>query len=120
LAKTLAQVNAQIAKLQKEAQTLKSKEVSGVVRRIREAIEHYGLTADDLGLSRTRVVKRREAVTPASGKPGRKRRGALRSAGVVKFRDEEGRTWTGHGRAPNWYKAALESGKAPEDLRVKE
>ena len=91
-----------------------------MVKRIREAIEHYGLTADDLGLTRSRAVKRRGATKPAASKPERKPRKARSPAGVVKYRDEEGRTWTGHGRAPNWYKAALQAGKVPEDLRVKE
>ena len=49
MAKTIAQLNAQIAKLQKEADALKEKEVAGVVARMKVAIEHYGLTAADLG-----------------------------------------------------------------------
>jgi len=36
----------------------------------------------------------------------------------VKYRDEEGRTWTGRGKRPNWFKAALEAGKKPEDFAV--
>jgi DNA-binding protein H-NS len=51
MAKTITQINAQIAKLQKEAEALKMKEVPGVVARIKAAIEHYGLTAFDLGFS---------------------------------------------------------------------
>jgi len=47
---TLAALNAQIAKLQAQAEALRSKEVAGVIARIREAIVHHGLTAADLGL----------------------------------------------------------------------
>ena len=51
MAKTLSQLNDQIAKLQKQADALKAKEAVGVVERIKQAIAHYGLTAADLGLS---------------------------------------------------------------------
>jgi DNA-binding protein H-NS len=48
MAKTYSQVKRQIAKLQREADALKKKEVVGVVARIKEAIQHYELTAADL------------------------------------------------------------------------
>lgn len=111
MARTLAQLNRQIAKLQRQADDLKHQEVKGVITRIREAIEHYGLTAGDLGLTGA-----------ASAKPGRKmpaaKAGTVRQPAPVKFRDEAGNTWSGRGKRPNWFKAALESGKAPEDLLV--
>ena len=40
MAKTYSQMQKQIAKLQREADALKNKEVGGVVARIKEAIEH--------------------------------------------------------------------------------
>ena len=59
MAKTLTQLHAQIAKLQKEAEALKAKEIAGVVERIKVAIEHYGLTPADLGFTgrTTKAVK---------------------------------------------------------------
>ena len=45
MAKTYSQMQEQIAKLQREADALRKKEVGGVVARIKEAIKHYELTA---------------------------------------------------------------------------
>ena len=46
MAKSYGQLQAQIQKLQAEAEALKAKEVDGVIARIRTAIEHYGITPD--------------------------------------------------------------------------
>jgi DNA-binding protein H-NS len=114
MAKTIAQINAQIAKLQKEAEALKVKEVPDVVARIKVAIEYYGLTATDLGFSE-RVTKTVKPVVKVVAKKAQKI-AAKKSSGVIRFRDDAGHTWTGHGQRPNWYKAAIEAGKSPESL----
>ena len=38
------------------------------------------------------------------------------TAGVIKYRDEAGNAWTGRGKRPQWYLAALASGKTAEQL----
>ena len=116
MAKTLTQLNAQIAKLQKEVEAVKAKEAIGVIERIKEAIAHYGLTAGDLGFS-GRGTKAAETAGKVVARKKRKK-AAKRPAGVIRYRDEAGNTWTGHGKRPRWYLAALESGKTPEDLEV--
>ncbi|MEY8875571.1 MAG: H-NS family nucleoid-associated regulatory protein [Leptothrix sp. (in: b-proteobacteria)] len=37
---------------------------------------------------------------------------------VIKFRDEAGNSWTGHGKRPNWFKDAIAAGKTAADLAV--
>jgi DNA-binding protein H-NS len=108
--KTLAQIEKQIATLKRQADDIRQQEVAGVIARIKEAIAHYSLTAADLGLS-------------LNAKPGRKPKAAskahkAKSAGVVKYRDDAGHTWSGHGRRPQWFLDALASGKAEADLRA--
>ena len=115
--KSLSQVTAQIEKLQREAKTLKEREVKVVIARIKEAIGHYGLTASDLGLTGSRSAKRGTAAKAAGKK--RAKPGARKATGVPKYQSPDGRTWTGHGRAPNWYKEALAAGSAAESLLVK-
>ena len=122
MAKSLAQVNAQIAKLQREADALKAKEVAGVVSRIKEAIAIYGLTSADLFDDAVAAVKpaarqKRAAAAPVAGKKAPKA-AAKKSESQIKYRDEDGHTWTGHGKRPNWFKAAIEAGKKPEDPAV--
>ena len=116
MAKTIAQINAQIEKLQKQADVLKTKEVAGVVARIKVAIEHYGLTAADLGFS-GRATKTVKPVVKVVAKKARKK-AAKRTTGVIRYRDDAGHTWTGNGKRPNWYLAAIEAGKTPESLAV--
>lgn len=109
--KTLAQIQKQIATLEAQAEAIKKKEVGGIIARIKEAIAHYGLTAADLGLS-GKAPKAAKAAKPGR-KPGRKKAG---KSGVIKYRDDAGNSWTGHGRRPQWFVAALASGKKAEDL----
>jgi len=124
--KSLKQVLSQIEKLQKEAEALRTKEISGVVARIREAIEHYSLTPEELFGSGVKKAARRgrPAGAAAAAKGGRKaagQRGASgrQSMGSPKYHDGAGRTWTGVGKRPNWFKEALASGKKAEDLLVR-
>jgi DNA-binding protein H-NS len=110
MTKSLAQLNKQIAALQAQAESIKKKEAAGVITRIKEAIAHYGLTAADLGLA-GKTPKAAKAPKPGR-KPGRKK---AAKTGVIKYRDGAN-TWTGHGRRPQWYVAAIAAGKKPEDL----
>ena len=118
---TLAALNAQIAALQVQADALRKQEVAEVVAKIKDAIAHYGLTAADLGLA---TGARKNAKLPAAGGgkqagKGRKKAGPKPSARTVKFKDDQGNTWGGMGKRPAWFKAALASGKTPEELLAK-
>lgn len=114
MAKSLAQLQKEIAALQRQADDIKQKEVKDVIARVKEAISFYGLTAADLGLGGAK----RGPKPGAAKKVARKGRGAgkKKGAGKVKFRDENGNTWTGHGRRPQWFIDAVASGKSPEQL----
>lgn len=112
--KTLVQIQKQIAQLQEQAKAIRQKEISGVVARIREAISHYGLTAEDLGLAGASGGRKARKPRKAAAKKGR--RGGAKAASVVKYRDEAGNTWTGRGRRPKWFTDALAAGKTPEQL----
>jgi DNA-binding protein H-NS len=112
---TLQQLNAQIERLQMEADALKKKEVAEVIAKIKDAIAHYRLTAADLGLvgrGKVRLMKAGKS-TDAKANPGKKK-----TAGVIRFRDKAGNSWTGHGRRPAWFVAAIAAGVRPEELAV--
>jgi DNA-binding protein H-NS len=114
--KSLTQLTAQIEKLQKQAQAIKAKELDDVISRIKEAIGHYGLTAADLGLTRSRAAKS-AAAGKAAAKKGKT--GKARKTGAIMFRSVDGqRGWTGRGRAPNWFKQAIAEGASKESLLV--
>jgi len=136
MAKTLNQIESQIAQLQREAQALRAKEVADVVDRIQQAIAHYGLTAVDLFGNHKLAPKKRAIGTASSSAVDLANSGATKSASKpatksaakatekkppapAKYRDDAGHSWSGHGKRPNWYKAAIASGKTPQDLEIK-
>ena len=115
MAKTYSQVQKQIAKLQREADALKKKEVGGVIARIKDAIAHYGLTAEDLFAGQ----KARQSAG-SDGVAKSSTRTALTGRKVpIKYRDENGNTWTSRGSQPRWLVAALEKGRKIEEFLVK-
>ena len=116
MTKSYLQIVKQIETLKIEAEKLRKQEVDGVVKRIREAIEHYGLTAADLGLGTSAAKKGK---LPVAAKKRRGKGKAAKAAAVVKFRDEAGNTWGGRGKRPQWLRDALGAGKQLSDFLVK-
>ena len=116
MTKTYAQIVKQIEILKLDAEKVRRKEIEGVVGRIREAIEVYGLTAEDLGFGGKAKAKGGKVAAPAR-KRGRK--AAPKAAGVVKFRNDSGGTWAGRGKRPQWLRDALAAGKTLQDFAVK-
>lgn len=128
---SLIDLNRKIAKLQKQADAIKNREKKGVIERIRQAILHYELTPADL-FSETGEPARRgrrsansnsgldalsagAALKPRRGRPV----GAVSRKPVpIRYRDEEGNTWTGRGKLPNWLKTHMENGRRQEDFLV--
>jgi DNA-binding protein H-NS len=99
--KTYTQIQAEIAKLERQANAARKGEVTGVVKKIKDAIAAYGLTAEELGFSggkgATKTTAKRAAKAPKNGKPA--------TVGVAKYRDPAtGKTWTGRGKPPDWIK----------------
>jgi DNA-binding protein H-NS len=127
--KSLARIEKEIEALEREAEALRKKEAAGVIARIKEAIAHYHLSAQDLGLASEPRGRRGVARGSRRARPeGRQlSNGALakamgstqrRASSHVQYKDEAGNTWSGRGRRPEWLKAALQSGKSLDDLRA--
>ena len=101
--------------LRQQGEDLKRKEIPGVVARMKEAIDHYGLTAADLGLApigRVGYKKRGNAVAKKAVKVGK------RGPSVIKYRDAAGHAWSGFGPRPKWFKEALASGVSEDALKA--
>lgn len=118
--KTYAVLQAEIEKLQAQAEAVRQSELEGVIARIREAIEFYGLKPQDLGFTARGAAK----AVPAEGKVRRRRgAGAKRKVAAVqkapRFRDAQGNVWVGRGPRPKWLREALASGKTLEDFAVR-
>lgn len=104
MAQSYIQLQRQIESLQKQADKIRQQEVVGVIDRIKVAIAHYGLTAEQLGLAANRARK-----GPAQGK-----RGA--SSSSAKYADGAGGSWSGRGPRPRWLREALASGRSLQDF----
>ena len=117
MAKTLQGLMKQIDQLQKQADALRSREKAGVVARIKEAIAHYGIGEEELfGKSPAKSARK----AGAAAKPAARARkvAAKKPGGNAKYSDGAGRTWSGVGKRPNWFKEALAAGKQAEELLI--
>jgi DNA-binding protein H-NS len=103
MTKTYLQIQKEIAALQSKAERLREQEAAGVAAKIREAIAVYGFSVADLFGN---------AAQPGGGKS----KAARTRAPKPKYADGNGNAWGGRGPRPRWFKAAIESGKTPEDL----
>jgi DNA-binding protein H-NS len=113
MTKTYLQVIKQIEGLQAEADKLRRKEIQGVVARIREAIEHYQLSAADLGFDAA-AAKRAVARKARKSAPAK----VAAAAPAAKYRDETGRVWGGRGPRPKWLREAITAGRKLEEFKV--
>jgi DNA-binding protein H-NS len=98
---TYKAVMAQIEKLKHKAEQMRQAEIKGVADRIRDAMAHYGLTAEDLRLAGKAATGKSPAKKAA--KTGKKQAKVAANPGAPKYRDAAtGKTWTGRGKPPNW------------------
>ena len=119
MAQTYSQIQAQIAKLQADADRLRKSEQADVIMKIRKAIEAYGITPEDLftgksskaGAKSTSAFKSKPAPTPKSKS---KSKGDL----TPRFADGNGNTWVGRGPRPLWLRDAVKRGKSLADFAV--
>jgi DNA-binding protein H-NS len=89
---TYTELREQAARLLAEAEEMRRIEITEVIADIRQKMQTYGLTTQDLGL-----VTKSKHVGPAT---------------TVKYRGPNGETWVGgRGRKPDWILAAIKAGK---------
>lgn len=121
MALSLADLNNKIIKLQAQANEIRRKDRKLVIEQVRQAIALYDLDPADLFAApgakkgRGRPVAAGEAPVPRRGRPAGIKN---RKPPAVKYRDDEGNTWTGRGIQPKWLKAHIESGRSIEDFAV--
>lgn len=119
MAQTYAQIQKQIEQLQKQADALRSEEVTGVIERIKQAIAAYDLTADQLGFGSAQGSTSKGATSPTT-KPATKTQAKTKSKGNGKamFRDKDGKMWVGRGPRPLWLREALQAGHDLNEYRI--
>jgi DNA-binding protein H-NS len=116
MSKSYAQLQKQIEVLQQQADQIRQKEIQGVVTRIKEAIQAYGLTASDLGLKAGVGAQAKSLFKRRHGGPKATKRGKAKGAPVAKFRDDAGNVWGGRGPRPRWLRDALAAGRTLQEF----
>ena len=124
MAKTLTQIQRQIAKLQREADAIKAREMVGVIERIRDAVGHYDLTVEHIFGVQTGATGRAKNKSMADKQDGgrtvaNRPSPAKGKKAPVKYKDDQGNTWSGRGSQPRWLKFAIEDGADLQDFAVK-
>ena len=105
------QIQKQIETLQHQAEKLRKQESNGVIARIKVAIAHYGLTAEQLGFGATANGAKTKTKTKTKAKAGKAT--PTRSA---KYSDGQGNSWSGVGKRPYWLRDALAAGRTLEEF----
>jgi len=110
MAKTYAELQEQIEKLQEQAEKARLAELDFVIQEIKSKIKEFNLTAKDLGLA-TRKTKKQKVTD------GEKPKSEI----PAKYRNPKNKeqTWTGRGRKPLWVQELLDSGKSLESILIK-
>lgn len=83
---------------EKALKTLEARRLADAKKAIESAAKEYGFSLDEL----------------MGGSPKKGPKGAPKYANP----DDKSQTWTGKGRKPGWVVAALDAGKALEDLSI--
>ena len=109
--KTYSAMLKHIADLQQQAEAMRLKEAAGVIKRVQEAMQVYGLTVEDLKKKPKPTPKEEPRVVKKTrgGRPGK------RSA---KYADTNGNTWAGDGSMPVWLREQVEQGKSIEEFLI--
>lgn len=96
---SLKEIQLQIEQLQQQAGEQRNREMTDVVQKIRDLMQEYSITSNDLQTVRKKGVGKKSAA---------------KKSGMVQFLNPEtGNTWSGRGRMPNWL-----TGQDKERFRV--
>ena len=105
-AKKLAEINAKIAELQREAQELVQAEKATLIEDMKKNIADYGITAAELGFGSAKGKAASKGSAPKTKAP-------------VMYKNAEGKTWSGgRGPRPKWVKELEAAGEDIEKYRI--
>lgn len=109
---TLEQVRSEISRLESRAERLEHEgRKVAYFAKVKEGLDVLNLSMEDL-LAGLAALER--STRPLRGKGSGKQRKPRTAAPT--YGDGSGATWSGKGRAPQWFRDALNSGKRKEDL----
>ncbi|MCF8168377.1 MAG: H-NS histone family protein [Rhodoferax sp.] len=116
----LLEIQSEIAKLQKQASEIRTKEFAQTVVDIKAKMQAFGITIKDLQTTLPgRKSKKLAAVESSEKKTKTKKEKSPASTKVAaKYRGPNGEEWTGRGLTPKWLKLHIDAGKMKEDFAI--
>lgn len=118
--KNIFEIQAEIARLQAQAEDLKNKGREKNVDEIVTQMQVFGITLKDLKAAMVTGSKSsgggKTKVSKPAGKRSRKTAGTKVAA---KYRGPSGETWTGRGVMPKWLDALVKAGQSKESFLIK-
>ena len=115
MTQTYHQIRRHIDELQAQAEGVKRSEMAGVIAKVKDAIQVYGLTRQDLFDAKTYGATK--GLKPAkSPKPARSATGTRGKIAEAKYADGKGGFWVGRGKRPHWLSDLLKAGAKLEDF----
>ena len=116
----LVDIQSQIAKLQKQANEIKSREFDKTVAEILAKMQAFGITLKDLQPVKKRVGVAKKAKSAVSKSKSVKKIAAKKTATVApKYKGPGGEAWSGRGLTPKWLVALGEQGRQKEEFLIK-
>lgn len=114
----LVQIQIQIAKLQKQASEIKSREFDKAVGEVLVKMQAFGITLKDLQLGKRRAGLSKKTKTPVANSvskvPSKKP-----TKVVAKYKGPSGEVWSGRGLTPKWLVALGAEGREKEEFLIK-
>ncbi|HMS26297.1 MAG TPA: H-NS histone family protein [Burkholderiaceae bacterium] len=113
----LIDIQTQIEKLQKQAESLKAKEFNNTVVEIRAKMKAFGITIKDIIGKSPNKIKGVKTSKVAKTKKTRK----SKTAGVpvaAKYKGPQGETWSGRGLTPKWLTTLIAQGRKKEEFAI--
>lgn len=98
-----------LSDVEKALKTLETREKREAKKAAEKAVAKFGFKLSDLAPAGS-----------ASAEGGAARKKTVKKVSPPKYANpaDPEQTWTGKGRQPNWYRAAVESGAAPESMEI--
>lgn len=114
----LAEIQAQIQKLQKQESDMRSKDFQKTVREIKEKMQAFGITIKDLQSPKAAKGTRGPKIKDASKVRTPHTKKVSGSTVAAKYRGPEDQTWSGRGLTPRWMTSLIEQGRTKDDFLI--
>ena len=111
----LEQMEFQANELRRKTEELRAQHSSLIIDRIKKVVADLQIAPQQI-YGQLDVASWKSFDARSSGEERTVRR---RAPAAPKYQDAHGNTWSGRGKRPRWFDAALRSGKTPEDLLIR-